>query len=204
MRQTSVATGTSPALVYVKMDSEWKETSRICFRIQRCAWSDGRKFCDRAAFRTLKPETPLEPQTGRHKVLKLQTHLPDSSRTPNLIETQQEILVEVLNVSLNAARRHDALRSRDAYSCGLPICHWFKRGCNIEGYRSCREVLCAGYYADGTLAHFNKTFVVFRYWQENGLQERVQVLPESAPRESGVNTPSCTLGLASSSPIFTA
>ena len=34
-------------------------TSRICFRIQLCAWSDGSEFCGGAVHRTLKPEAPL-------------------------------------------------------------------------------------------------------------------------------------------------
>ena len=47
----------------VNEDSEWKGTSRICFRIQRCAWSDGSEFCGGAVHRTLWPEAPLVPLT---------------------------------------------------------------------------------------------------------------------------------------------
>ena len=47
----------------VNVDSEWKGTSRICFRIQRCAWSDGNGFCGGAVHRTLEPEAPLVPLT---------------------------------------------------------------------------------------------------------------------------------------------
>ena len=50
-------------IFYVKVDSEWKGTSRICFRIQRCAWSDGSEFCGGAVHRTLEPEAPLVPLT---------------------------------------------------------------------------------------------------------------------------------------------
>ena len=50
-------------IFYVNVDSEWKGTSRICFRIQRCAWSDSNEFCGGAVHRTLEPEAPLVPLT---------------------------------------------------------------------------------------------------------------------------------------------
>ena len=50
-------------IFYVNVDSRWKGTSRMCFRVQRCAWSDGSKFCGGAVHRTLEPEVPLAPLT---------------------------------------------------------------------------------------------------------------------------------------------
>ena len=63
MRQTTVAAGRNSFIFYVNVDSEWKGTSRICFRIHRCAWSDGSGFCGGAVHRTLDPEAPLVPLT---------------------------------------------------------------------------------------------------------------------------------------------
>ena len=36
-------------IFYVNVESERKRTSRICFRIQCCAWSDGSEFCSGAS-----------------------------------------------------------------------------------------------------------------------------------------------------------
>ena len=50
-------------IFYVSVDSEWKGTSRICFRIQHCAWCDSNWFYRGAVHRTLEPEAPLVPLT---------------------------------------------------------------------------------------------------------------------------------------------
>ena len=67
---TPISTGHVPSIhasnyggSYVNVDSEWKGTSRICFRIQCCAWSDGSEFCGGAVHRTLEAEAPLVPLT---------------------------------------------------------------------------------------------------------------------------------------------
>ena len=61
------------SIFYVNVDSERKGTSRICFRIQCCAWSDGSEFCGGAVHRTLEPEAPLVPLT--------ESFTPEFSRT---------------------------------------------------------------------------------------------------------------------------
>ena len=55
--ECTVAAGLIPSFLFVNVD--WTGTSRICFRIQRCALSDGSEFCGGAVHRTLEPEAPL-------------------------------------------------------------------------------------------------------------------------------------------------
>ena len=68
-----LASGRIPPFFYVDVDSEWKGTCRICFRIRCCAWSEGSEFCSGAVHRTLEPEAPLVPLT--------ESFTPEFSRT---------------------------------------------------------------------------------------------------------------------------
>ena len=63
-------------IFYVKVDSEWKGTSRICFRFQRSKFSGG------AVHHTLEPEAPLAPLTESFTAEVLARHRSSSLSHP--------------------------------------------------------------------------------------------------------------------------